>query len=227
MAASILKKILKGTIKKSTNKKSLGASKKARKVIGKEAADLQTPASVAKPGTSEILRSAGPKPNVGGISKGKQAAKKANEYDKELANKEKQLKTYNEKVKELSGSEKLKYVNENKTRVQSLRDSIKEMKKKGGPRVNRKEGGKVMSSKNDITDPEKAIARGNRIAKREAGELKIIPQEKKKSLGKLPTKVRNKMGYKKSGGYMKRAKGGKIGRGCGVALRGGGMVMKY
>ena len=51
------------------------------------------------------------------------------------------------------------------------------MKKKGGPRVNRKEGGKVMSSKNDITDPEKAIARGNRIAKREAGELKIVPQE--------------------------------------------------
>ncbi|MEK9895040.1 MAG: hypothetical protein VW518_01260 [Burkholderiaceae bacterium] len=224
----ILKELLKGTIKK---RKPLGASKKARKVIGKEAADLQTPAAVAKPGTDEILRSGGPKPNVGGISKGKQAAKKANEYDKELAKKEKSLEVYEEKVKNLSSVEKLKFINENKTRIQSLRDSIKDMKKRSGPRVSRKEGGKVMYKKRmssgGMPSPGESIKSGNRIAEQEAGELKLIPKEKKKSLGKLPKPVRNKMGYKKSGGYVKRAKGGKIGRGCGAALRGGGIVTKY
>ena len=38
--------------------------------------------------------------------------------------------------------------------------------------------------------------------------LKPVPKEKKKSLGKLPTKVRNKMGYMKSGGRVKMMCGG-------------------
>ena len=33
--------------------------------------------------------------------------------------------------------------------------------------------------------------------------LKAIPKAKKKSLGKLPKKVRNKMGFKKDGGKIK------------------------
>ena len=33
--------------------------------------------------------------------------------------------------------------------------------------------------------------------------LKAIPKAKKKSLGKLPTKVRNTMGFKKDGGKIK------------------------
>ena len=33
--------------------------------------------------------------------------------------------------------------------------------------------------------------------------LKAIPKGKKKSLGKLPTKVRNKMGFMKKGGKVK------------------------
>ena len=39
--------------------------------------------------------------------------------------------------------------------------------------------------------------------------LKPVPADKKKSLGKLPTDVRNKMGYAKKGSMMK-AKGGKM-----------------
>tara|TARA_R110000751_G_scaffold23694_1_gene65333 strand:- start:386 stop:496 length:111 start_codon:yes stop_codon:yes gene_type:complete len=34
-------------------------------------------------------------------------------------------------------------------------------------------------------------------------KLKPIPKEKKKSLGKLPAKVRAKMGFKKNGGRIK------------------------
>ena len=34
-------------------------------------------------------------------------------------------------------------------------------------------------------------------------KLKPIPSNKKKSLGKLPPKVRNKMGFKKDGGKIK------------------------
>jgi hypothetical protein len=36
--------------------------------------------------------------------------------------------------------------------------------------------------------------------------LKKIPVEKKDSLGKLPTKVRNKMGFMKKGGMVKKSK---------------------
>jgi len=36
--------------------------------------------------------------------------------------------------------------------------------------------------------------------------LKPVPKEKKKSLGKLPTKVRNKMGFLKKGGRVTKAK---------------------
>jgi len=32
--------------------------------------------------------------------------------------------------------------------------------------------------------------------------LKTVPKNKKKSLGKLPKKVRNKMGFKKDGGKI-------------------------
>ena len=38
--------------------------------------------------------------------------------------------------------------------------------------------------------------------------LKPVPADKKKSLGKLPTDVRNKMGYAKKGSMMKANKGG-------------------
>ena len=37
-------------------------------------------------------------------------------------------------------------------------------------------------------------------------KLKPVPADKKKSLGKLPTKVRNNMGFMKKGGLVKKSK---------------------
>jgi hypothetical protein len=40
------------------------------------------------------------------------------------------------------------------------------------------------------------------------GSLKAVPEDKKGSLGKLPTAVRNKMGFQKTGGKTKKAQSG-------------------
>ena len=50
--------------------------------------------------------------------------------------------------------------------------------------------------------------------------LKPIPEGKEKSLGKLPTKVRNRMGFEKDGGMMKASKGD-MARGYGAARTSG------
>ena len=51
--------------------------------------------------------------------------------------------------------------------------------------------------------------------------LKPVPEDKKKSLGKLPTDVRGRMGFMKRGGSVKKmGMGGKC-RGMGAATRGG------
>tara|TARA_R100001510_G_scaffold49192_1_gene47406 strand:+ start:51 stop:239 length:189 start_codon:yes stop_codon:yes gene_type:complete len=51
--------------------------------------------------------------------------------------------------------------------------------------------------------------------------LKPVPEDKKKSLGKLPTDVRERMGFMKGGGKVKKmGMGGKC-RGMGAATRGG------
>lgn len=55
------------------------------------------------------------------------------------------------------------------------------------------------------------------------GSLKAVP-EGNKGLSKLPTDVRNKMGYMKRGGSVKKmGMGGKC-RGMGAATRGGNFV---
>ena len=59
----------------------------------------------------------------------------------------------------------------------------------------------------------KLVLRSERIKKADGGSLKKV-QPHQKGLKKLPTKVRNKMGYMK--------KGGKVG--MGKAMRGGGCV---
>ena len=37
-------------------------------------------------------------------------------------------------------------------------------------------------------------------------KLKPVPADKKKSLGKLPSEIRNKMGFMKKGGLVKKSK---------------------
>ena len=75
------------------------------------------------------------------------------------------------------------------------------------------DGGKISKE----MDMKEVIASANRTSKMEADankKLMKVPSDKEKSLGKLPPKVRNKMGYKMGGGYMKKMKkGGKVSSG--------------
>ncbi len=83
-------------------------------------------------------------------------------------------------------------------------------------------GGKISKGKReDYTsmpemDMKEVINSANRTSKMDAEtdkKLMEVPSDKEKSLGKLPSKVRNKMGYKMGGGYMKKMKkGGKTGK---------------
>ena len=75
-----------------------------------------------------------------------------------------------------------------------------------------------------------AVAQGNKEAlrrvkemekKKDGGSLKSVPSGNK-GLSKLPTEVRNNMGYMKSGGSVKKmGMGGSMCRGMGAATRGG------
>ena len=75
-----------------------------------------------------------------------------------------------------------------------------------------------------------AVAQGNKEAlrrvkemekKKDGGSLKSVPSGNK-GLSKLPTGVRNSMGYMKSGGSVKKmGMGGSMCRGMGAATRGG------
>lgn len=68
----------------------------------------------------------------------------------------------------------------------------------------------------------KAVKRLNEMNKKKAGgAMKPVPAGKK-GLAKLPTSVRNKMGYAKKGGAMKKAAGYKSGGSC----RGGGSATR-
>ena len=83
-------------------------------------------------------------------------------------------------------------------------------------------GGKISKgmTEDSTSMPERdmgaVIKSANRTSKMEAEagkKLMEVPSDKEESLGKLPSKVRNKMGYKMGGGYMKKMKkGGKTGK---------------
>ena len=157
-------------------------AKQAAKSMGKKAKDLGTPASVAKPGSGKALRTKGPGSNEGSVRSSQVAAKQAGDFDKALNKKQKQLENYNSKRDSLKGVDKIKFIAKNQTMVKSLKASIKDMKKRGGPRVEKMGGGSL-----------KDMPAGN------------------KGLPKLPTATRNKMGYKKAGGpVIKKMGGGKI-----------------
>jgi hypothetical protein len=91
--------------------------------------------------------------------------------------------------------------------------TLPEEKKKGGV-VKKKMGGGMMKKK--------GYAKGGVAKKKAGGNLKAVPAENK-GLSKLPTGVRNKMGFKAKGGAMKKkgyAKGGKtVARGSGAARK--------
>ena len=79
-------------------------------------------------------------------------------------------------------------------------------KERTGPYITKKKKYITKKSPADIQDRE-------RVGKKMGGSLKPV-QPNQKGLKKLPTKVRNKMGYMKKGGRV----------GMGKAMRGGGCV---
>ena len=153
-------------------------AKKASKNIGKKAKDLGTPSSVSTPGSGKSLRSATPA-NEGNVRSSQVAAKTAAGFDEALSKKQKELKTYNSKRDSLTGVDKIKFIAKNQTTVKDLKASIADMKKRGGPRVEKMGGGSL-----------KKVPAGN------------------KGLSKLPTTTRNKMGFKKAGGPVVKKMGG-------------------
>jgi hypothetical protein len=221
-------KIVKEGFKRVTTSAKKAGSKKAadeavRKQMRKELTDLGTPSSTA----------ATKSPNMGEYAKKeipeyKKTAYSMEQKGKALKKKEDQLQAMRDKADGMSGKDRIKYLAENKDKMDMLKASIKDMKRRDI--VAKKEGG--------VLDPYAALERGNRMSKMEAGaakamekkkELKAVPGDNK-GLKKLPPKVRNKMGYKKAGGSMKKKgykSGGSISkpRGVGCAMRGYGKAM--
>jgi hypothetical protein len=132
-------------------------SSQIRKVKGKQAADLQTPAAVATPGSGEILRSGGPTPNVGGIRESAVISKQMNQKGKTLTKKINELKKLEQETATLTGAARGKHMAQTAEKKKLLKESIRDMKRRGitpkrggGKVVYRSIGGKVING-NDIT----------------------------------------------------------------------------
>ncbi len=185
------KKVLEADLKKAKEKANKAperkagkaAERKAAKAGRKDMADLEQPAGVS------------PDDVDAGMAPGKRAAFKANEFDKALKRKERELESVSSRIKEES-SKDLTTGSANKmiklTRQKTdLKAAIADMKKRGGPRAEKSEGGKVGKTLKPVS-------------------------KKNTGLSKLPTPVRNKMGYMKKGGKVSKPLG------CGTAQRGFG-----
>ena len=172
---------------KGAGKQKTPAARKARKAEGSAASGLKQPARGSLGQIAEDADS--------GMRPSSIAARQANKFDEALAKKEKTLKGYRKKAAKLKGKELIKYTQKY---ITPLRASIDDMKDRGGP------GGK---SKRFI----KKNMGGKVVKKNMGGNLKSVNTEKNPGLAKLPTPVRNKMGFAKGGGkVVKKNKGGKI-----------------
>ena len=88
----------------------------------------------------------------------------------------------------------------------------------------------VNASTSGGISPEEALKKIRKlvISKKDGGALKDLPSgSENPGLRKLPTEVRNKMGYKKKGGTMKMMSGGGVARGTGAAVKGTGFKGVY
>jgi hypothetical protein len=198
------------------------AARKARKAEGRAASDLKQPARGSLGQTAEDADS--------GIRASSIAARQANKFDEALAKKEKALKEYKEKADNLRGKERIKYIDKNRVRIQSLRDSIADMKSRGGPggkskrvfakKVTKPKANtqKLKTSKKNVKP--KKLTTGQKIGigagagATGLGGIKLLSDKKeKKNMG---GKVQYKMGggkikgYKKGGPITYRMSGGQV-----------------
>ena len=180
--------------------KALGASRKARKSKGKKAADLMTPSSVAKPmpqGESK-LRGTGT-PTSGDIRTSKVTAANQNKKSKNLTKTMKdleatknKLKAYEERRDSLKGINKTKFIAQKSKQITKDKENVKLLKSK------------IKNMKDRDIVPK--MGGGKVIKKNMGGNLKSVNTKKNPGLAKLPTPVRNKMGFAKGGGKVVKKK---------------------
>jgi hypothetical protein len=193
-------------------------AKAARKVEMSDAANLRQPAGGRATRTADMADS--------DLPSGKRAAFKANEWDKALEKKEKELETYKKKLASLTGAPKVHFKSKNKQRIESLKNSIADMKKRKGPRVNkRKTGGQVM--KKSTGEQAKKKAQGKKVAaadwmqglsQKEIDEILGNPTRDASGVKRHTKRKKNKPHKKKvvmrtakaGGKVVKKAGGGKM-----------------
>ena len=176
------------TRKKSKPKRKYKKSRtdRVRQDEGNTASDLMTPATASTPDSSgtKILVGTG-EPNSRKIRESAVIANRQNDLGKELTRSMKKLEDYKNKRDSLTGKDKIKFIANKSQEIELLKSKIKNMRDDRDI-VPKKNGGKIMK-------------------KNMGGSLKAVNNP---GLTKLPTPVRNKMGYAKGGGKVKGYKKG-------------------
>ena len=162
---------------------------RVRQDEGNTASDLMTPATAATPDSSGTKKLVGTgEPTSGNIPRSKVNAKRQNDLGRELTRSMKKLEEYKNKRDSFKGKDKIKFIANKSQEVELLKSKIKNMK-----------------DDRDIVPKKKG---GIIVKKNMGGSLKAVNNP---GLAKLPTPVRNKMGYAKAGGKVKGyKKGGSI-----------------
>ena len=111
-------------------------------------------------------------------------------------------------------SKKLKSLGKTQRKLKSqdkeMGEAIEGAKKKGLSRKDTVKGRKFQrDNRRAQREGDKLRKDVLRVGKKDGGSLKPVDKEKNPGLAKLPTKVRNKMGYMKKGGRVKKFGGGK------------------
>ena len=107
-------------------KQNTSAAKAKRKAEGKAASDLTQPAGGSVGKTAEQANA--------GMRPSRVADKNANDFDKALASKEKKLADMRAKADDMKDRiNKIEYLANNKSKMDALKASIKDMKSRGGP----------------------------------------------------------------------------------------------
>jgi len=91
-----------------------------------------------------------------------------------------------------------------KARDKEMGEAIKDAKKKGVARKDLVGGRKIQRDSRRLQrEGEKLKKDVLRVGKKDGGSLKPVDPKTQKGLSKLPTEVRNKMGFMKKGGKVK------------------------
>jgi exonuclease VII small subunit len=189
--AVVMREVVSG---KGKIKQASSAAQRKREAEAKQAADLTQPAAKTPGKIAEQADEGLPAFQV--------AAKKASDFDKDLADAKKLVKKYTEQLKELKAprakdsvakyTKRMEKIKSIETLLTQAKQKVADKKSRGGP------GGK-----SKLTTAQRKV-----IGKKQGGSLKPVDQSKNPGLAKLPTPVRNKMGFAKKGGKISYRKGG-------------------